>query len=73
MPFDEGHVVLVYDERNPAFREGGKGHMAYEETKDALREPESLRKCTWQQISQAIRRERCMSWLSDQLVAKYEI
>jgi hypothetical protein len=50
MPYGAGHVVLVYDERNPAFRQGGKGYTAYEETRNALRESDKLRRCSWQQM-----------------------
>ncbi len=51
-----GHVLLVYDERNPAFQKGGKGLAAYVETRGALRNPEMLRKCSWQKIVQHIRK-----------------
>jgi hypothetical protein len=68
-----GHVVLVYDKRNPAFQDGGKGYEAYEETRNALREPERLRRCSWQQIACVLRREKRLLWLSDQLEAKYGI
>jgi len=73
MPFGAGHVVLVYDERNPAFQKGGKGHIAYEETRNALLEPDSMKKCSWQQIACAIREEKRLSWLADQLETKYGI
>jgi hypothetical protein len=71
MPSGAGHVVLVYDERNPAFQEGGKGYAAYEETRNALREPERLRRYSWQQIAQVIRGEKRLLWLTDKLEAKY--
>lgn len=71
MPSGAGHAVLVYDERNPAFQEGGKGYGAYEETQGALLEPERLRKCSWQQIACLIRGEKSLSWLATQLDAKY--
>jgi len=44
MPSGAGHVVLVHDERNPAFQAGGKGYTAYEETRNALHEPERLKR-----------------------------
>jgi hypothetical protein len=71
MPIGGGHVVLVYDERNPAFQKGGKGYEAYKETWNALREPDRLKRCSWQQIVRIIREEKRLSWLSDQLEAKY--
>jgi hypothetical protein len=73
MPSEAGHAVLVYDERNPAFQKGGKGHIAYEETRNALLEPDRLKKCSWQQIVRIIREEKRLSWLTDQLEAKYGI
>jgi hypothetical protein len=73
MPSGTGHVVLVYDERNPAFQDGGKGYAAYEESRNALRDPERLKKCSWQQIVCLIRGEKRLSWLADQLEAKYGI
>jgi hypothetical protein len=73
MPTGAGHVVLVYDERNPAFQKGGKGYEAYEETRNALLEPDRLKRCSWQQISDHIRKEMRLSWLADQLGAKYGI
>jgi hypothetical protein len=73
MPSGAGHVVLVYDERNPAFQKGGKGYEAYEDTRNALREPERLTRCSWQQIAGLIRMDKRLSWLTDQLKAKYGI
>ena len=63
-----GHVVLIYDERNPAFQKGGAGFIAYVETQRALREPTMLRKCSWQHITQYMRNKGMLSWLTEQLV-----
>jgi hypothetical protein len=71
MPSAAGHVVLVCDERNPAFQKGGKGNIAYEETRNALLEPDRLKRCSWQQIVRIIREEKRLSWLADRLKAKY--
>jgi hypothetical protein len=73
MPSGGGHVVLVYDERNPAFQIGGKGYAAYEETRNALHEPDRLKRCSWQQIARLVRREKRLAWLSVQLETKYGI
>lgn len=73
MASGEGHVVLVYDERNPAFQKGGKGYAAYEETRNALHERERLRSCSWQRIARSLHGERRLSWLAHQLEAKYGI
>ncbi|MDH4137843.1 MAG: hypothetical protein OEW09_14170, partial [Anaerolineae bacterium] len=68
---DDGHVVLIYDERNPAFQTGGAGLAAYAETQLALQEPTMLRKCSWQRITQHMREKSILSWLTEQLESKY--
>jgi len=68
---DDGHLVLIYDERNPAFHVGGSALAAYIETRRALREPTMLRKCSWQRIIQHIRHGGFLSWLTEQLALKY--
>jgi hypothetical protein len=68
-----GHIVLIYDERNPAFTHGGAGDTAYRETKSALR-PEYahvLRRCSWQVLVGELRREPQMAWLAAELNTKY--
>lgn len=66
-----GHVVLLYDDRNPAFLNNGAGLIAYEETRDALYKPEMLRKCSWQRIVEHIRHHNILPWLTDELSLKY--
>ena len=66
-----GHVVLVYDRRNPAFQAGGDGWLAFEETRRALRDPGGLRKCSWQRIMGHLRQEAVLPWLTEQLEQKY--
>jgi hypothetical protein len=68
---DDGHAVLVYDERNPAFQVGGSALDAYIETRQALREPTMLRKCSWQRIIHHIRNGGFLTWLTEQLALKY--
>lgn len=65
-----GHVVMIYDERNPAFR-FGHGYTAFETVRAALYEPERLRKCSWQTIVCHMRRLDALHWLTDQLHDKY--
>jgi len=67
----KGHVVLIYDERNPAFVSDGAGHRAYEQTREALRERSTLRRCSWQSILQHLRGAGALTWLTDELSAKY--
>ena len=66
-----GHAVLIYDQRNPAFQNGGNGLIAYTETRNALRMPTMLRKCSWQRIIQHLREKDILSWLTENLSLKY--
>jgi len=68
---NDGHVILIYDERNPAFRKDGEGLSTYIEMREALHEPRMLRKCSWQRIVQHIREENILSWLTENLALKY--
>lgn len=66
-----GHAILVYDERNPACHKGGKIFSAYSETRDALLDPEMLRKISWQRIVDQIRGKKILFWLTEALYQKY--
>lgn len=68
---NNGHVVLIYDERNPAFQNNGRVLSAYMEVQKALKEPTMLRKCSWQRIVQHIREKDNLSWLTEDLALKY--
>lgn len=65
------HALLIYDERNPAFMNGGNGFKSYAEMRAALKRPNMLRKCSWQKITHCIRKNNVLPWLTDQLAAKY--
>jgi hypothetical protein len=66
-----GHALLIYDERNPAFMKGGNGFKSYVEMRAALKRSNMLRKCSWQKITHCIRKNNVLPWLTDQLAAKY--
>ena len=68
---NNGHVILLYDERNPAYQENGAGLTAYEETQNALKNREMLRKCSWQRIVKIMRDNNILPWLTDELSSKY--
>ena len=68
---EEGHAVLIYDERNPAFQKGGNGYRSYETTREALHDPRRLRRCSWQRITNHLRKKNEFSWLVEQLALKY--
>lgn len=66
-----GHAVLLYDARNPAFKNGGEGWKAWKNVKKALKDPSLLQACTWQQLLDAMSSEPELSWLIDSLQKKY--
>jgi hypothetical protein len=70
---DYGHAVLVYDERNPAIKKGGKIFASFEEVKAALRYPNLLKKCSWQNIAQYIAQDPDLKWLTKEIGMKYGI
>ena len=69
--YSNGHTILIYDERNPSFQNGGEGNRSYEETRSALLEPAVLRKCSWQKIIETMRSKNILPWLTDELELKY--
>jgi len=68
---DSGHAVLLYDERNPCFREGGAGFKAWQVLRRDLRKPQLLRLCSWQALVSTLRRDAALAWLTSALHAKY--
>jgi len=66
-----GHAVVVFDERNPAFKVSGKARAEYVAVKENLKDPSRLRECTWQQIVAAMRKDPHLGWLTDALHEKY--
>jgi hypothetical protein len=70
-PEPDGHAVLIYDARNPAFAEGGKGNLAWQKVRDALKNPALLRRCTWQELVACLRQDEELNWLTEALRDKY--
>ncbi len=68
-----GHAVLLYDARNPAFRDGGKGDRAFRDVSNSLKDPRSLRRCSWQTLAGVLARYPELEWLVDGLARKYGI
>ena len=68
---ESGHVVLIYDERNPAFQAGGNGFIAFAETRQALKVGGLLKKCSWQHIVNHLKEKALLPWLTEQLELKY--
>lgn len=70
--FGPGHAVLLYDERNPAFHEDGKGLGAWAKARENLADPSRLQRCTWQQLTKCLRESGMeLAWLADGLHKKY--
>ena len=70
---DGGHALLLYDARNPAFALGGAGLKAFNVVTADLRDPGLLRRCSWQQVLGWIARHNDLTWLANELSAKYGI
>jgi hypothetical protein len=66
-----GHMVLLYDERNPAFQRKGKGFVSIEEIKNVLYVPELLKTCSWQRVTKLLRDRNELPWLTEHLYLKY--
>lgn len=68
---ENGQVLMIYDDRNPANHPGGKVYRSYYETKEALKFPFILKKVSWQNIVQKMRQENVLTWLTERLNHKY--
>jgi len=68
---NNGHVVVIYDERNPAFQTGDKALSSYIETHTALKTSAILRMCSWQRIIERLRNQDILPWLTEKLRQKY--
>lgn len=69
----EGHVLVIYDDRNPAFASGGKACAQWIATFAASRFPHMLRKLSWQRIAGHLAGVAELRWLVDGLRLKYGI
>ncbi|OQA64722.1 MAG: hypothetical protein BWY38_02973 [Ignavibacteria bacterium ADurb.Bin266] len=68
---NNGHALLIYDERNSSFKHKGKGDTAYTLTKNSLKNQKLLRKCSWQKIINHLRSNNELDWLTDEVKIKY--
>jgi hypothetical protein len=68
-----GHVLVLYDERNPAFQSGGDADAAWRATVDALRYARLLRRVSWQRMASHLGQFPDLSWLTAGLEDKYGI
>ena len=68
---NSGHVVMLYDERNPAFQGDGKGITAWNKVRGGLKKQALMQKCTWQEIVTCLRADETLDWLTTRLNRKY--
>lgn len=66
-----GHAVLLYDSRNPAFEEGGEGMKEWQKVRSALNDPTRLRRISWQILVQHLKEDNELHWLVEGLEEKY--
>ncbi|MCY4004163.1 MAG: hypothetical protein OXF33_10710 [Rhodospirillales bacterium] len=70
---DLGHVLVVYDARNPEFAAGGAAQRQYEAASAACRVPGLLRRLSWQRLAGALTGAPELAYLVAGLVGKYGI
>jgi hypothetical protein len=70
---DNAHVLVIYDNRNPAFAPGGTADTQWHQTVDALRFPKMLRRLSWQHLADHLATQEPLNWLVDGLHIKYGI
>ena len=68
-----GHVLVVYDARNPEFQVGGKAEKQWNQASSACRVPGLLRRLSWQRLMAAISRVPELEYLVDGVKEKYGI
>ena len=66
-----GHVLVVYDARNPEFRDEGKAERQWRLATAACRVPGLLRRLSWQRLLRALTRAPELTYLVDSAGMKY--
>ena len=66
-----GHVLVVYDARNPKFQAGGEAEKQWALAVAACRVPGLLRRLSWQRLLAAIAPASELAYLADGLREKY--
>jgi hypothetical protein len=67
----QGHVLVVYDERNPAFHLGGKADLQWQAASSACLVPGQFRRISWQRLCSALGSASELAWLTEGLRIKY--
>jgi hypothetical protein len=68
---DRGHVLVVYDARNPAFQADGEANTQWEAAVAASLVPGLLRRLSWQRLLTVMDAAPDLVWLLDALGDKY--
>jgi hypothetical protein len=70
---ENGHVLVIYDSRNPSVHPSGAADVQWWAAVRALRYPRLLRRVSWQRIAVHLTQFRDLDWLTSGLRAKYGI
>ena len=68
-----GHVLIVYDARNPEYASGGAAQRQYESVIRACRVPGLIRRLSWQRLVGAFTGAKELAYLVTGLEGKYGI
>jgi hypothetical protein len=68
---DRGHVLVLYDARNPAFQPGGQADTQWEAAVGACLVPGLLRRLSWQRLLTVMDAAPNLAWLLDAMRSKY--
>ena len=71
LDISRGHVLVVYDARNPAFQSGGKAYEQWQLVEDACKHRGLFRRLTWQRLLTALAGTPELAYLVDGLRDKY--
>jgi len=62
-----GHMLFVYDARNPAYAAGGDADRQFEDISSTSKRPGLIRRVTWQQILLALGGAGDLEWLLEEM------
>ncbi|RWG13949.1 hypothetical protein [Mesorhizobium sp.] len=68
-----GHMLVVYDARNPAFQPGGYANAQWELAVSRCLRPGLLRRVSWQRLVSALDKAPDLTWLAEAMFEKYGI
>jgi hypothetical protein len=68
---NNGHALIIYDQRNPAFARDGMCDRQWRAAYEALRASNALRRLSWQAFIRQLPSDAMLDWLKEELGAKY--